>query len=62
MMKCWKAMVRSVGGGGWHLSQEHSEGYTVGIGKTREGASSSVAAAEQSMTSETFLGQVLSLA
>jgi hypothetical protein len=59
MMKCWKAMVRLVGGGGCHLSREQRKGPGNGIGKTSEGVASSGVLAEQSMTLESLSGQVV---
>jgi hypothetical protein len=58
MMKCWKAMVRLVGGGEWHRSREHRKGSVIGIGKTNKGIAVSGVLAEQSKPAEILSGQV----
>ncbi len=56
MTKCWKAMVKSDGGGEWHLSRRHNEGHVTEVGKINEGTPESSADAEQSMSPESLWG------
>jgi hypothetical protein len=58
MMKCWKATIRLVGGGGCSSSSEQREGYLSSIGNTRKGVVGTAPAHEAPMVWETSLVHV----